>query len=146
MYNRSDSYFYGNTMIQIPIKSISRNPAINTVINPARNWQINPARNWQVDPIQNSQIDPFRSLNIPGYYINSVQDLTCNYFTVKTGVKNVFLIFDAQKVFSYFSVENAGCHSLFSTSNFEYIGFLCPNNAGKYNWFDLNGNWLYFFT
>ena len=121
-------------------------PARNWQINPARNWQINPARNMQVNPVHNIMIDPFRSLNIPGCYVNNVQDFTCTYFTVKAETQDVFLIFDANRIFSFFAAGNAGCYAVYTVATFEYVGFLCPNGAGKYNWFDLNGNWLYFLT
>lgn len=137
-----------------PARNWQINPARNWQINPARNWQINPARNWlinparnmQIDPHRNMLIDPMRSLNIPGYYICSVANNNCYYFTVKTQSQNVFLIFDANKTLCYYAAGVLDCYAVFSSVDMSYVGTLCPNGAGRYNWFSQNGEWLYFFT
>ena len=129
-----------------PIRNWQINPIRNWQINPIRNWQINPARNMQIDPRRNMNLDPMSSLNIPGYYICSVSDLNCYYFTVKVPIQDVILIYDANKAFCFFAVGVSDSYSIFSASDFAYVGYLCPNNAGRYNWFSQNGEWLYFFT
>ena len=129
-----------------PVRNWQINPVRNWQINPVRNWQINPARNWQIDPHRNMLIDPIRSLNIPGFYICSVADNNCYYFTVRTQSQNVIFFFDANKNVRYFAVGVSDCYAVFSLIGMIYEGFLCPNGAGRYNWFSLNGEWQYFFT
>ena len=137
-----------------PARNWQINPARNWQINPARNWQINPARNWLIDPVRNMQVDPRRNMiidptrafNIPGYYICSVADSICYYFTVRSQIQNVHLVFDANRNFVFFAVGMLDCYAIFSKSDYGYVGTLCPNGAGRYNWFSLNGEWQYFFT
>ena len=137
-----------------PIRNWQINPGRNWLINPGRNWLINPLRNMQIDPNRNMMIDPHRnitldptkSLNIPGYYVCSVADNNCYYFTVKTPSQNIILIFDANNSFCFFAVGANDCYAVFSINDMSYVGTLCPNGVGRYNWFALNGQWLYFFT
>ena len=67
-------------------------------------------------------------------------------FTVKTQIQNVFLIFDANKNFTFFAVGKLDCYAVFSSADMSYVGTLCPNGVGRYNWFSPNGEWLYFFS
>ena len=137
-----------------PMRNWQINPMRNWQINPMRNWQINPMRNWQINPLRNMMIDPRRnmtldpmkSLNIPGCYVCSVADSNCYYFTVKPPTRNFILIFDANKNFCFFAVGTVDCYAIFSASDMSYVGTLCPNGAGRYNWFTHNGEWQYFFT
>ena len=129
-----------------PARNWQINPARNWMVNPSRNWLIDPARNMQIDPCRNFLIDPMHSFNIPGFFICSVADYSCYYFTVKTQAQNVFLVFDANKNFCFFATGILDCYAVFSSVDMSYVGTLCPNGAGKYNWFSLNGEWLYFFT
>ena len=137
-----------------PARNWQINPARNWQINPIRNWQINPARNWQINPSRNAQIDPCRNLtldpirshNIPGYYVCAVSDNNCYFFTVKSLAQNVILIFDADKNFCFFAVGVLDCYTIYKYTDLSHVGTLCPNGAGKYNWFSQNGEWLYFFT
>ena len=129
-----------------PVRNWQINPVRNWQINPVRNWQINPARNWQINPVRNIMIDPFRALSIPGDYICSTHDFSCQYFTVKPSSQEILLIFDADKNYCFLATGNSGCYSVFSANDYSYIGYLCPNSAGKFNWFDLNANWQFFFT
>ena len=141
-------------MNPIAIRNITRNPLQSMQVNPARNWQINPARNWLIDPVRNMQVDPRRNIiidptrafNIPGYYICSVADSICYYFTVRSQIQNVHLVFDANRNFVFLAVGMLDCYAIFSKSDYGYVGTLCPNGAGRYNWFSLNGEWQYFFT
>ena len=100
----------------------------------------------QVDPRRNMIIDPTRAFNIPGYYICSVADSICYYFTVRSQIQNVHLVFDANRNFVFWAVGMLDCYAIFSKSDYGYVGTLCPNGAGRYNWFSLNGEWQYFFT
>ena len=145
-----------------PMRNWQINPMRNWQINPMRNWQINPAHNWHINPLRNMQIDPnrnmqidprrnialdpMRSLNIPGYYVCSAADSNCYYFTVKALTQNIILIFDANKIFSFYAVGTIDCYAVFSVNDMSYVGTLCPNGTGRYNWFTLNGEWQYFFT
>ena len=137
-----------------PARNCQINPARNWQINPARNWQINPARNWQIDPARNMQIDPrknmildpMRSLNISGYYVCSVTDSKCLYFTVKAPTQNVILFFDADQTFCFFAVGALDCYAVFTATDMSYAGVLCPNGAGRFNWFSRDGEWQYFMT
>ena len=149
-----------------PARNWQINPARNWQINPARNWQINPARNWQIDPARNWQINPFRNwqvnplrnweinplrntninpscLSFNGYYVFSTKDITCNFYLIKTELKNVFLGYDEANNFSLLLIGVDKSFAIY-TQALEYVGFLCPNSKDGYNWFDLEGNWLYF--
>ena len=137
-----------------PVRNWQINPARNWQINPVRNWQINPVRNWQINPTRNMQIDPHRNIilnpiysqDIPGYYVWSVADSKCLYFTVKALTQNVFLFFDADQTFCFFAVGALDCYAVYTAADMKYVGSLCPNGAGRFNWFSQDGKWQFFLT
>lgn len=100
----------------------------------------------QTDPRKNMLIDSMRSFDIPGYYISFVADYECCYFTVKTQIQDVFLIFDANKNFCFFAARKLDFYAVFPSANMSYVGTLCPNGVGRYNWFSPNGEWINFFS
>ena len=133
-----------------PARNWQVNPARNWQINPARNWQINPARNWQVNPARNRQINPHNTFSLPGQYVIRVSDSVVEFFTVKTENNDVLLIFNADANFVFFAISSqtalGHCMSVFSVADYSNVGFMCPNSAGGFNWFDLSGKWLYYTT
>ena len=129
-----------------PIKNWEINPQRNWQINPQRNWQINPQRNWQINPNKNYIIDPFRSNDITGSYVCSVGNNNCYYFTINTNNKDVVLIFNGNKEFCCFAVVALNIFSVFSSLDLSYLGYMCPNEKGGYNWFTKEGLWSWFLT
>ncbi len=129
-----------------PQRNWQINPQRNWQINPQRNWQINPQRNWQIDPQKNWVIDPFRSNDISGHYICSVENCDCCYFTVQANTQGLMLIFNANKEFCCFAVGAQNTFAVFSSSDLSYLGFMCPNDQGGYNWFTKEGLWGWFLT
>ena len=133
-----------------PARNWQVNPNRNWQVNPNRNWQVNPNRNWHINPLRNWQINPLKksalnpsSINFRGLYAVSPRSAECNYFIVKTDLSNVMLGYDEFITFNFIIVGINNVFSVFSM-DLEYIGFLCPNSQGGYNWFDLEKKWLYF--
>ncbi len=130
-----------------PARNWQINPVRNWQINPARNWQINPAQNWQINPAHNYQINPYRNVLFSGLFVNRVNDNSAMYFAVNSGINGIILFFDSELRFSYYAVNVQSptiCGPVFTAENNDYTGFLCPCGSGGFNWFDLNGEWLYF--
>ena len=129
-----------------PQRNWQINPKRNWQINPQRNWQINPQRNWQINPQKNYVIDPFRSNDILGYFVCSVENCDCCYFTVHANTQGLMLIFDANKELYCFAVGALNTFAVFSSSDLSYLGFLCSNETGGFNWFTKEGLWNWFLT
>ena len=125
-----------------PNRNWQVNPTRNWQVNQNRNWHINPLRNWHINPLKNSTLNP-SNYNFKGFYVISAQTTECNYFLVKTELSNVMLGYDELNTCKYIVVGINNVFSVFSIE-LEYVGFLCPNSQGGYNWFDLEKKWLYF--
>lgn len=133
-----------------PFRNWHVNPTRNWHINPNRNWQVNPAHNWRINPLRNWKLNPYRNVNVNplsptfcGLYVINTNSFTCDFYLVKTEMQNVMLGYNETNNLSFLLI---GIDKIFAvyTLTFEYIGFLCSNSKDGYNWFDLEGNWLYF--
>ena len=125
-----------------PKRNWQIDPVRNWQVNPARNWQINSVRNWQVNPARNYTINP-NNVNFKGLYVVKKSSLECDYYLVKTVLSNVLLGYDEGNNYTYLLIGVNNVYSIYD-NEIKYIGYLCPNSKGGYNWFDINGNWVYF--
>lgn len=127
-----------------PIHTWSINPIHTWSINPHHTWAINPAHTWSINPHHTPSLRP-TSIGFKGYLVMEKNKNVALYYTVDCNVReNVLLIFDCAGNPAFLAVGRATGYSIFEYNSLAYVAYMESNGKGGYNWFDVNGQWLYY--
>lgn len=127
------------------------NPIHTRSINPVHTWALNPHHTWALNPVHTLAINPRHTLSLKpnsssfnGYLVVDKNTDMALYYTVDCKVNDVLLIFDGADNPVFVAVSRAGGYSIFNFETMEYVGYMASNGKEGYNWFSVNGEWLYY--
>lgn len=127
-----------------PIHTWSINPVHTWALNPQHTWALNPLHTWAINPRHTPSLKP-NSSSFKGYLVVDKKSDMVLYYTVdcKADV-DVLLVFDGADNPVFVAVGRAGGYSIFNFESMEYVGYMASNSKDGYNWFSVNGMWLYY--
>ena len=126
-----------------PIHTWSINPVHTWALNPHHTWALNPVHTWAINPRHTPSLKP-NSPSFKGYLVVDKNTDMALYYTVDCKVNDVLLVFDGADNPAFVAVGRAGGYSVFNFETMEYVGYMASNGKGGYNWFSVNGEWLYY--